>query len=344
MNITWIDGVLKGGAIILALFVLLHAWQASKAKTVSLARLSLIKITMIFSVVLILSFGVLEIIKGYLDRENSIEAINNIGSQALLGTLFEPQRINNSDTFKYISKAPNGFYVDVERDPIFQDFSTNQMVLRLWADPRYNESYIKANRSKQGESLSIEFVRQGWGCDVTVKQKNNKTTDTIGFRNLAIRLSVDTKMIERANQQGAIGIAFRVRVIDGRNNHWSWGKPFISSGIQSAKYSEVDSKGNTLMLEEEGEREFSFDISSREHWAVFQSDGGIAPVQSSSERFRFIQAVVIEPGFAYSKQVEQENKNDDPYQHNKKIGNSILGKDGKYITGRLSLHKVYFRE
>lgn len=344
MNVIWIDATLKGGAIILALFALFHAWRDSKSAKISQGRLKLIKFTMIFSVVLILSFGVLEIIKKYLDRESSIEALKSIGSQALLGTLFEPQRVKNSDSFQYINKAPNGFYRDVDRDPVFQDFSTNQIVLRLWADPRFEGSYIKANRTKQGGNLSIEYVRQGWGCDVTVKQKNNKTTNTTAFSSLVLWISVDDKAIENAKQQGAIGIIFGVRMIDGRNNHWSWGKPFISGGIQSTEYSEVDSKGDTLVLEKEGEKEFSFDISSRERWAVYKSDGGIAPVQSSSERFRFIQAIVIEPGLAYPETVRQANKNENPYQHNKRIGNSVRGKSGNFIPGKLSVNKIYFRE
>jgi len=60
MDTVWIDATLKGGSIILALLVLLQAWQASKAETVSEGKLSLIKITMGFSVVLVLSFGLLD--------------------------------------------------------------------------------------------------------------------------------------------------------------------------------------------------------------------------------------------------------------------------------------------
>jgi len=42
MDTVWIDATLKGGSIILALLVLLQAWQASKAETVSEGKLSLI--------------------------------------------------------------------------------------------------------------------------------------------------------------------------------------------------------------------------------------------------------------------------------------------------------------
>src|SRR5262249_15762812 len=104
----------------------------------------------------------------------------NIGIETRVKTriekMFDPQQTPGGD-YKYSGKVPNGYYEQVEHNSLFQDFDTKYLVLRLWADPRFPDSFIRAHQTRLNAKyeLYVSFIRQGWGCDVTIQQENNKT-------------------------------------------------------------------------------------------------------------------------------------------------------------------------
>ncbi|RJX27512.1 MAG: hypothetical protein C4531_13635 [Desulfurivibrio sp.] len=340
--IPWIDGVLKGGAIILALFVLFQAWKAIRKGKPDTAYLRILKATMIFSVTLVLSFGVIEIAKQYMDREASIEAMTDVGIQSILGAIFEPRRLPGTDTYEYIGRAPNGYEREVSVNPIFQNFSTYHMVQRLWADPGKPDAFIHANKQSSTNSLLIKFIRQGWGCDVTIGQGSNETTHTANYKSLVVRLRGDAKNLSELENSGFQGIGFRVRVVDGRGNEWSWGSTRVITGKMSVDYNDKDTRGQRLILDSATYKDFFFDITSRAMWAPFLRHGGCAPFQDRNQRFNFIHAVVIEPGFSKlesKKQNEADKSN--PYKDERGLYDSP-NYNGRPLEGILIVDRLFF--
>ena len=92
------------------------------------------------------------------------EAHLAVMKDVFLGTIFEPQKGSEPNKFTYIGRAPNGLSRDVDTNPTFQDFSTNNILQRMWADPRNPHSLIKATRdtADSANRLCIEFVRKGY--------------------------------------------------------------------------------------------------------------------------------------------------------------------------------------
>jgi len=343
-----IEPVIHGGAIVLCLYVLFWAWKTTRdEKKITEMRLKFLKTIMVFSILILIISGAIEIAKRVLDHKSLVEAyqisMHDIGLNAFLGAIFEPQRTHEKDNYCYAGRAPNGFLREVCTNPIFQDFSTNHMVQRLWADPRKKGSFIKAiKEDKDGNALSVTFIRKGWGCDISIKQKDNMTAFTENFNKIVIQLQADNECIKSLKAAGTDSLGFRLRLVDGRNNHWSWGKTDDVKGVVSAHYLTTDSMNRELSLKDGEVHSFEFDINNRKNWAIFKSDGGIAPIQSPDCRFKFISMVILEPGIIPKKGIVPYFE-EDPYKHKRFLSDSpINAASGLPIEGRLFIKKIYF--
>jgi hypothetical protein len=150
----------------------------------------------------------------------------------------------------------------------------------------------------------------------------------------------ESSSLQRIRNFGAEGIGFRIRVVDGSSNHWAWGKTKSQNDFLSVDYATMDSTGKALSLTTNGVQRFQFDISSREKWAIFVSDGGVAPIQSQGDRFQFIQMVVVEPGIVSADSVRKEA----PNEHTRNIDESpIDNTTHQRIPATLVIRKIYFQ-
>ena len=337
-----VDPVLSGGAIVLCLYALYWAWRTTRDKIdLTEQRLKLLRMIMAFSLSILVISGALEIAKRFIDIKK--DAITQVALDAFLGTAFEPHRSESTGTFSYVGRAPAGLDREVATNPVFQDFSTHHTVQRMWADPRYPNSLIRAVKVIEGENgLLIEFIRLGWGCDVTVKQKDNKAVYTETFSTLAIVVHADSPTLKELHATGAKGIGLRVRIVDERGNHWSWGTPKQHQGVVWVDYDEKDSSGQELTLPNPDRRTFTFDISDRKRWAIFKSDGSIAPIQLADERFRFVQMIVIEPGVAGITPADTGTPSES-YEHTRNLGDSPKDATGSLLRSKMIVRKIYFK-
>jgi hypothetical protein len=135
-----------------------------------------------------------------------------------------------------------------------------------------------------------------------------------------------------------------LRIVDGRGNHWGWGSPIkLSDGSSSVSFNDRDStgKGKELLLKNAEQTVFTFDIASRNKWTPFDSDGSAAPNDSTSQRFDFIQAIVIEPGFVTESSAAPNP--DDSHKHDRHLFNSPESTNLEgFIKGALYISKISF--
>ena len=159
-----------------------------------------------------------------------------------------------------------------------------------------------------------------FGCDVTIKHKDNKTAYTEDFNKIVLKIQADRESLDRIKTAGDEAIGFRLRLVDGRDNHWAWGKNIEHPGVLSVNYNVKDSNNIELSLHDNLVQTFEFDIKDRENWALFTSDGGIAPpppIHDSDHFFKFISMVIIEPGIIAPKRNDPEyDKDVFKYQRN----------------------------
>lgn len=202
-----VDPVVSGGAIVLCLDALYWAWRSTRdGIDLTEQRLKLLRTIMAFSLSVLLISGALEIAKRFIDIQDYKAAIAQVGLDAFLGTAFEPRRAESTGTLSYVGRAPEGLDREVATNPVFQDFSTDHNVQRMWADPRFANSLIRAVRTSEGgNGLLIEFIRLGWGCDVTVKQKDNRAVYTEKFSTLAIDVHADSLSLSELRATGGYG-------------------------------------------------------------------------------------------------------------------------------------------
>lgn len=341
-----IEPVVHGGAIVLCLYALFWAWQTTK-QDVTKIKLKLLRTIMGFSALILILSGAIEITKmvleNYSNKKVQIASMEKVGLNAFLGTIFEPQRESEAVPFSYLGRAPNGYDKVTDDNSIFQDFSTDFLVQRLWADPRYADSLIKVARvDDNGKAIAIHFVRKGWGCDVTIKQKYNRTAYTEKFSKIVLIMQTEDAMISKIRSAGADAIGFRLRLVDGRDNHWSWGRPGRSQDIVSVNYEIKDSTGKDLSLKDCSEQTFTFDISDRQRWTIFSSDGGIAPIQPNDRGFKFISMVVIEPGIISHRRVDPDS-GPDPYKHRRYLAESPIDPTtGLPLESTFLIKSIYF--
>ncbi len=335
--------ILQAGAIGLAFSALWFCWRSWRTgQNITENRLRLIKAMMLFSLAVILLGILTEGVRSYFDTEAREKSARKVFTDMFLGQIFEPQ-ISNTGGYEYIDRAPSGLFREVQTDPVFQEFSTMHLVQRLWYDPRFPNSFIQASQQTgPPASLLVKFVRsEGWGCDVTIKGKNNRVVLTDKHSKLVIWMQLDRETCKVIKNHKLLPIGFRVRVVDGRTNHWSWGEPKMHTGVESADYSVKDGSGKLMVVTSDVSERFEFAIGSRENWALFRSDGSVAPVQQSGKPFRFIQFVVLEFGFQ-SKNILASKKTDDPYAHERHLTASPVLPDGSQFVASVVVNKIQF--
>jgi hypothetical protein len=269
---------------------------------------------------LLLIYPILVHVVSEIRVKTRIEELSEIRVKTRIEELFDPQQTPEGD-YKYRYKTPNGYDKQVDTNGLFQEFATNYLVLRLWSDPQSLNSFIRAHRmprtkdSDNKNELRVSFIRDSqWGCDITIKQQFNKTTKVTDFHRLVLKMRAKQTDIDnlKAAKEG-VGLDFRLRLVDGRGNHWVWGKSNRKLDDPTITYSFKDSKGTELRLSNGEVKDFHFDIASRDKWAEFDSDGSMAPIDSKSKRFNFVQAVVIEPAIAVKDtiaRISQEENNE----------------------------------
>lgn len=107
-------------------------------------------------------------------------------------------------------------------------------------------------------------------------------------------------------------------------------------------YADTDSRGQALTLPDAAMRTFECDISDRKRWAIFKSDGSVAPIQTADERFRFVQMIVIEPGVAGTMRADA-GTHSDLYGHTRKLADSPNDATGNPLRSRVIVSKIYFK-
>lgn len=149
------------------------------------------------------------------------DKLDNLTSK--LPEMLRPVKCNNG--YRYTNRSPNGLKKEVCTEPVFQNFSTGTIVQRLWADPQYSSSLIKAYKHLQNntkQSLLVEFSRHGYGCDVTIKQLYGQLMYT-GNGKLKIRIQAEKDSFNYLQQFDAF-ISFRLRIVDELDNHCGGGR------------------------------------------------------------------------------------------------------------------------
>lgn len=139
-----------------------------------------------------------------------------------------PERKIRPATYRYLGNPPLGLKNMVRIGATFQDFEALPVVQSLWSDPEKEHCVIKASlqspqqlsgsHSPQKRFLRVDFIRAGYGCDVTIKPKNNEALHVDkGYKYIALEL-------RREKCDHELSLAFHFRFIDGRGCHWVWGK------------------------------------------------------------------------------------------------------------------------
>jgi hypothetical protein len=357
-QIIWFDAISKAGVTIVILYALFLAWKAYREAKSNTQKLLIFRIATISPLVFILCIGAIELFKHSFYRKVIDEEISRKVDDFLFGKIFDPQQTPGSNKYEYRHKAPNGYQKDIDIvNATFQDFVTEHLVLRLWADPQKPESAIRADRVdfSNEKNLRVRFIRQGWGCDVTIKQKFNKTVWTKRFQQLVLEIRADKDSIDQLKSEGKVSsLGFGLRLVDGRGNHWAWGQPTVSRSNQSVKvsYSYKDSNNKPLHFLYNNSERFFFNINSHNSWTIFDADGSAAPVapMDSTVGFDFIQAIVIEPGMVNVDEntgalINSKNPNENQDGHHRQLLDSppISKNPDKFIEGVLYIKKISFK-
>jgi hypothetical protein len=131
------------------------------------------------------------------------------------------QKISETYSFPY----PYGFKSSPKKRNIFNSYSGERIIHNLWIDPVWYkhggckeiQPYVKpmiVSELLDSEFLRLEFVRQGWGVNVTIRPENDIPVDVSGFENMKISFKSPGKQL----------VGLRVRVIDSDCVHWGYGQ------------------------------------------------------------------------------------------------------------------------
>ncbi len=192
---------------------------------------------------------------------------------------------------RYPMGTQTGLEWDCSDDRYFNDFKGNAdyLVHGLWADASHLGCWIKANRNDDG--LRIDCVRKGYGVNVTISPRDNKTRLIGPSRNVYLEIYNPCDF----------EVALRLRIVDERGTHWVWGferdetKQYQGTRV-AIDYNSKDGKNVGLTLRPKENKTFSFPLT-RKKWTIFPHDGNTG-LPGTSEVFKAIQYVVVEPGIA----------------------------------------------
>jgi hypothetical protein len=295
--------VVNGGVLVMCTVVLMQVWGLLRGRRdFSRSQFKVLIATMVFSLLLVVLSAGVELTKFLFDAAAARKAKQGEFAKqvrdVLSAVVFEPQSAsgNSSGDWKYETRAPSGLSSTVVTSSVFQDFSDKWLVQRLWADPRDENSWIHAYRrgSSSQPRLTVDFSRALWGCDVTLKPRNNQAVNTRTYKSMIVWLqggSLD------AGEWCKEKVAFHLRIVDGRANHWTWGRSDVKSdGTRHTVFGAIDAKAQRMVIQGTQPNGFVFDLTSLKNWAPFEADGSFAPFQDSEKAITCIQNVVIEPG------------------------------------------------
>lgn len=121
---------------------------------------------------------------------------------------------------------PYGFKSAPKKKIIFNSYSGERIIHNLWTDPIWYkhggcqeiQPYIKpeivSELLDQEKILRLEFIRQGWGVNVTIRPENDIPVDASEFQNMKISFKSPCQQL----------VGLRVRVIDADCVHWGYGE------------------------------------------------------------------------------------------------------------------------
>lgn len=182
--------------------------------------------------------------------------------------------------------APNiyGFIRPAEKRNVFNDYLGHRIVDELWADPvaikhgGIADSYIKTilqSDESNSNSLKISFVRQGWGCNVTIRPMNDTPVDASEFNYLKFKI--------KSPKQEYVGV--RVRITDAKNVCWAYGRNHLAYESRN-----LSTSSNF----------WSEDIKislNTNYWFHFAYDGLIQIHYGTRPDFRIVNLIAFEVGF-----------------------------------------------
>lgn len=115
---------------------------------------------------------------------------------------------------------PYGFKSAPERRNIFNSYQGKRVIHNLWTDPVWfkNGGYEKIQPYIKPKVISnflrLEFVRQGWGVNTTIRPENDIPVDTSQFQSMKVSFrSFDGQLV-----------GLRVRIVDANYVHWGYGE------------------------------------------------------------------------------------------------------------------------
>lgn len=120
----------------------------------------------------------------------------------------------------YISAC--GLNKPPEKRKVFNDYSGERAIDELWADPFAEKNvgiaaYIRANirtTEKDKNFLRINFVRQGWGVNATIRPYNDTPINASNYQCIKFKI--------RSPQEQIVGV--RIRIVDANYIFWRYGE------------------------------------------------------------------------------------------------------------------------
>jgi hypothetical protein len=120
---------------------------------------------------------------------------------------------------------PYGFKSRPEKRIIFNSYAGERVIHNLWTDPlwyknggyKHIKPYIKPeviSTLLDGSFLRLEFIRQGWGVNATIRPENDIPVDTSSFQSMKIKFKSPNRQL----------VGLRVRIIDINCVHWGYGE------------------------------------------------------------------------------------------------------------------------
>ena len=197
------------------------------------------------------------------------------------------------NSFSYISAC--GLKKPPEKRKIFNDYLSERAIDELWADPLAEikalaeqkvgiAAYIKAkikSTEKAENFLRINFVRQGWGVNVTIRPSNETPVNASHYQYMRFKI--------RAPQKQKVGI--RIRIVDADYVFWGYGEPeiFEHKGLST---SSSDWQDVTINLR-------------TKKWFHFKHDGFVPKKHRYRPDLKAIQLITFETGIDNNPLIEE---------------------------------------